>query len=150
MTHNTLPQPQFAYDHIDEIPFSPYFAVWSKEDNSRMALMNRKGELLTPFEIESCDAAVNNAIVLETAGKFGMFYYDGPEVYVKPEYDDISVGGVDEYHTFVRDGKEGRVTNDLRFVSDEDFTRLSDADQDELTERFLFANEPEDEVGTSL
>lgn len=120
----------FEFDNIECIPFTDVYAVSKKEDKRHFALM-AQGKVFTPYEIEIYGDVCDGAVRLASEGKIGMYAYEAG-VYIKPEYDDIYDEGVGACFIFVKDGKEGRVTWDKRFVSDEEFETLSDDEQTEL------------------
>lgn len=53
-------------------------------------------------------------------------------IYISPEYDEIYGGCVGEDFVFVKDGVEGWVTLDKRFISKEEYHNLPEDEQDDL------------------
>lgn len=133
------PMSSFDFKHMESIPFTPAYAVW-KEGSEKFALMMGQ-ELVTPFEIEHFCGASDGVILLKTDGKMGMLAYDPNFVYIAPEYDSIDYDGCGSYFTFVKDGIEGRVTLEGKFVSNEEFDGLSEDEQCDLEELvgFIYA-----------
>ena len=134
-----LPQTEFEYHYAERIPFTAIYAVWKSDDLKHFALM-AGGKVFTPYEIEAYGDVCDGAIRLAAGGKIGLLAYELGLTYIRPEYDDIYDEGIGEYFVFVKDGKEGRVTLDKRFISNEDFDRLSEEEQDKLEEiGFIYA-----------
>lgn len=130
------PVSDFDFEYIESIPFTPAHAVW-KEGSDKFALMIGK-ELVTPFELDKFCGASDGVIVFETDGKMGMLAYDPNFVYIAPEYDSIDYDGCGSCFTFVKDGIEGRVTYEGKFVSNEEFDSLSEDEQCDLEELIGF------------
>ena len=125
------PVTEFEYCLVAPIFMTPFHAVWKAEYGRYFALMVAD-KVITPYEIEEFDIPCDGVLPLYADGKKGMLAYDLGLIYIKPEYDDIHGGGIGEDFIFVKDGKKGRVTLDKRFVSDEEFSNLSEEEQDEL------------------
>ena len=123
----------FEYLHMARIPLTSVYAVWKPEDTKHLALMLEE-QIITPFEIEAYGDVSDGAIRLGANGKIGMLHYGNGITYVKPEYDDIHDEGVGEDFIFTKDGKEGRLTWEQRFVSDEEYNSLTADEQDALLE----------------
>ena len=124
------PITEFEFTHVERISFSPFYAV-CKEDKSHFALLYQ-GKVITPYELETYDAAVDGGIVLGANGKRGLLYYVDQLLYIKPEYDNVYDEGVGSDFFFVKDGVEGRLTMDGRFIPNEVFDNLTDEEYDEL------------------
>ncbi len=128
------PVTAFEYQRIERIPFTSIYAVWKPEDTKHLALMF-ENQIITPFEIEAYGDVSDGAIRLGANGKIGMLHFENGITYVKPEYDDIYDQGCDEDFLFVKDGKEGRLTWEQRFVSDEEYNSLTDDEKDAFLEK---------------
>ena len=132
------PVSDFDFEHVESIPFTPVHAVW-KAGSEKFALMIGR-ELVTPFELEKFCGASDGVIVLEVGGKMGMLAYDPNFIYIAPEYDRIDYDGCGSCFTFVKDGIEGRVTYEGKFVSNEEFDSLSEDEKCDLEEiGFVYA-----------
>lgn len=124
------PLTAFEYHLIMPLFMTPLYAVWKKDDLKHFALMVA-GKVITPYEIENYYPSCNDATILEADGKMGMLY-EPTLAYIKPEYDDIYCEGIGSDYTFVKDGVEGRITLDGRFISNDDFLSLPAEEQDDL------------------
>jgi hypothetical protein len=121
----------FDSHYVERIPFSAVYAEWKSDDLKHFAL--RIGSTaFTPHELEWYGQVRNGCVLLGANGKMGVLAIDQGLVYIAPEYDSVIEGGYGDDYTFVKDGKKGRVTLEKRFVSDEEFSKLSDEEQDEL------------------
>lgn len=126
------PITEFEYLYIEPIIFTQLYAVWKKEDNKHFALMCN-GKVITPYEIEDYGMACDGAVLLIANSKKGLVLFEQYEpIYIKPEYDDIYNDGCGSEFTFIKDGAEGRTTLDGKFISKEEFEKLSDEEQDDL------------------
>ena len=134
------PQTEFEYHYVERIPLTAIYAVWKSDDLKHFALM-AGGEVFTPYEMDAYGDVCDGAIRLAADGKIGMLAYELGLTYIKPEYDDIYDEGLGEYFVFVKDGKEGRVTLDKRFISNEDFDKLPQEEKDALEDiGFIYAD----------
>lgn len=125
------PITDFEFSQMEHIPFSPFYAVWKAEDEAHFALMH-DGKVFTPYEIEVYGDVVDGGVWLGANGKTGLIYYVGTLIYIKPEYDSIYDEGVGSDFFFVKDGVEGRLMLDGRFIPNEVFDNLTDEEYDEL------------------
>ncbi|MBO7497739.1 MAG: hypothetical protein J6T64_00925 [Bacteroidaceae bacterium] len=125
------PTTEFEYHQLIRVPFSDIYATWKSEDDKHFAFM-AEGKVFTPYELESISWISNGVGVVYANGKKGLVAVDLGLIYISPEYDDISGDGPGEFITFVKDGKEGRVTLDKRFVSNEAFESMTEEEQDKL------------------
>lgn len=127
------------FKHIENIPFTPISAVWKEDDPKHFALMS-VNTVFTPFELESYSEVWNSSFLVGAGGKVGIVVcYDQGPIYIKPEYDEISLAGPGEDYEFTKDGIKGSVTMDGRFISDKEYKGLSDEDKDELIGNFISA-----------
>lgn len=125
------PVTEAKFTHIERIDFSAIYAVCQDEDGKYCALM-AGGEVFTPYEIEHCYQQVDGCIIVEADGKYGVLAVDQGLVYISPEYDEVCDQGFGEDFLFVKDGVEGYVTLDNRFISKEEYAKLEAEAQDEL------------------
>ena len=126
------PITEFEFKYIEPITFTQIYAVWKEEDNKHFALMEA-GKVITPYELEGYDTPCDGAIILTANGKKGMLLFEQYEpTYIRPEYDEIYDDGCGSLFTFIKDGVQGRVTLDGKFISDEEFENLSEEEQDNL------------------
>ena len=127
------PVTEAKYAHIKRIAYSAIYAVSLAENEDRYALMVG-GEVITPYEIERCYGLVDGCIILEADGKYGVLAVEQGLVYIAPEYDEVCDQGVGDDFLFVKDGVEGFVTLDKRFISKAEYANLDVDAQDELYE----------------
>ena len=126
------PITEFEFKYIEPIIYTHIYAVCKEEDTKHFALMN-DGKVITPYELEDYEAPCDGAIILNANGKKGMLLFEQYEpTYIKPEYDEIYDDGCGSQFTFIKDGVQGRVTLDRKFISDEEFENLSEEEQDDL------------------
>lgn len=125
------PRSAFEFTSMEYIPFTAVVAVTKAGDNEHFALM-MMGTVLTPFELTKYYSPYNGCfIVCGDNNKKGLFDFEHL-IYIAPEYDDVYGGCIGEDFIFVKDGKEGWVTLDKRFISKEEFDKMSEDEQDEL------------------
>ncbi|MBQ5874359.1 MAG: WG repeat-containing protein [Alistipes sp.] len=127
------PVTEALYTHIQRITYSAIYAVCQEEGGKYCALM-AGGEVFTPYEIERCYPMVDGCIIVEANGKYGVLSVDQGLVYISPEYDEVCDQGFGDDFLFVKDGVEGYVTLDNRFISKEEYEKLEPEAQDELFE----------------
>lgn len=125
------PVTDFEYHDLFRIPFSAVYIVCKSEDLKHSALMVC-GKVFTPYEIESVSEVSNGLAAVYANDKKGLLVIDPDLIYISPQYDDIYGDGAGEDITFVKDGKEGRVTFDKRFVSNEEYENMTEEEQDHL------------------
>lgn len=113
----------FEYDDIDIEPLSKLFIV---RKDGKAALMNPRGQLLTPLELDKVYKymPVNGLIEIQMGDKSGLYDYCN-HLYVRPIYDEI-------------DEENGKVYVKLGerwgFVNGEDGTFIDEDDEDTLGE----------------
>ena len=112
------PVTAFEFHHMERIFDTDTYAVWKPDDLTHFALMN-DGKTFTPYELTKYGYRSPHTQFLYTGDKVGVLAYG--TTYVRPEYDRI-----DNYGNVVKDGIVGLVTNECRFVSDEELRNLSD------------------------
>ena len=127
------PVSEAVFTHIERIGYSAIYAVCQEEGGKYCALM-AGGEVFTPYEIERCYPLVDGCIIVEANGKYGVLAVDQGLVYISPEYDEVCDQGFDDDFLFVKDGVEGYVTLDKRFISKAEYAKLDPEAQDELLE----------------
>lgn len=137
--------PLSAFAHAEIVPIAPGLnfsdaQLVRQEANGPFALLV-DGEVFTPYEITGCFTPSNGYLVVQAAnGKCGMLDLVRRR-YVTPEYDEIRDEGDGTFITFVKDGKEGLLTLEGRFVSEDEYARMTDDEQDALLEAGLFSVE---------
>ena len=123
---------EFEFSYISHITFTHSAYVVTKEENAAHCAIMVYNKVVTPYEIDKIYEPCDGAIVVEKDGKSGLLSLEMGNVYVSPEYNDGDDEGYGSDYIFIKDGIEGRVTTDGRFVSNEEFETLSDKEQDEL------------------
>lgn len=88
--------------------------------------------MLTPFELEKRYEICDGAMMVEAGGKIGLMAIDHGNIYIRPEYDMIYDEGGGEYFIFVKDGVEGKVTMEGRFVSNKDYEAMTAEEEEEI------------------
>ena len=126
------PITDFEFHHISHIMHTYSSYVVSKEEDTDHCAIMVYNKVVTPYEIDQIYEPCDGAIAVEKDGKFGLLSYEMGMVYIKPEYDDVYDEGYGSDWIFIKDGVEGRVTTDGKFISNEEFETLSDEGQDEL------------------
>ncbi len=71
-------------------------------------------------------------MMVETGGKMGLLAIDLGNIYIRPEYDMIYDEGVGEYFIFVKDGVEGKVIIEGRFVSNKDYDAMTAEEEEQI------------------
>lgn len=98
------------------------FFVCVKEDgdNYIKGVLNSKGELVVPCEMDSVSEMINNNSVIEKDGKIGFLIGDG--TFIAPQYDDYD----DENGVLkvLKDGVWGYISADYEFIPEEDDERM--------------------------
>lgn len=117
-----MPFCEFLYDSINYMFATNGFFICAKIDGESVmrGVLNAKGEVLVPCEMDAICEMANNLIVLEKGGKYGFLTYDG--VFGKPIYDDIE----DELGLLrvCKNGVWGVVNVDCDFIAEDDEERM--------------------------
>lgn len=127
------PRTAFEFAFIERNFFSPVYFVWKAEDKKHFALM-AGSTVITPYELDGFYEPSDGCMIVRSGDKYGVLAIDQGLVYISPEYDDVLDQGFGENFIFVKDGVEGYVTLDGRFVSKEEYAELDPDAQDELLE----------------
>ena len=129
----------FDYHYIRRIEYTNLYLVTKEEDPDHFALMY-DFQVRTPFELEKHHEICDGAMMVEAGGKMGLMAIDLGNIYIRPEYDMIYDEGVGEYFIFVKDGVEGKVTMEGRFVSNKDYDAMTAEEEEELAPNgFIYA-----------
>lgn len=125
------PRSAFEFTRIENIPATAVDVVTKAGDEEHFALMIM-GTVITPFELTKYYMPYNGCFIVRgDNNKVGIFDFMRL-IYISPEYDEIYGGCVGEDFVFVKDGVEGWVTLDKRFVSKEEYHNMSEDEQDDL------------------
>ncbi len=124
------PVTAFEYADIQSIPYTHCFFVSKPEDPKHYAVM-MSGQIFTPFEITAFTEPCDGWFGVRKGDKKGLFSL-GTLDYVSPEYDEIYDEGDGSFIIFEKDGQEGRLTTEGRFVSNAEYDALTTEEQDEL------------------
>lgn len=127
------PHSAFEFSYIQTIPCLTEVHIACKGDDRKHFAFLVGGKEFTPYELTKLWEPCNGYLVAGNEdGKCGALILDGYGFgYLPPEYDNIYDEGIGSYITFVKDGKEGLLTYDGRFISKEDFEKLDEAGKDE-------------------
>jgi hypothetical protein len=126
------PITKFEFHYISHIMHTYSSYVVSKEEYPEHCAIMVYNKVVTPYEIDKIYEPCDGAIVVEKDGKCGLLSFEMGNVYIKPEYDGLYDNGYGSDWIFTKNGVEGRVTLDGKFVSNEEFETLSDEEQDKL------------------
>lgn len=127
------PRTAFEFAFIERNFFSPVYFVWKPEDKKHFALM-AGGTVITPYELDGYCEPCDGCMIVSSGDKYGVLAIDQGLVYVAPEYDAVYDQGFGDDFLFVKNGVEGYVTLDNRFVSKDEYSELEPEEQDELLE----------------
>lgn len=106
----TLP----IYDAIELDPISCFFIAVKR---GKKGILNYKGEEIAPCEMNMIYGMSNGIMVLEKAGKFGLFTETG--LYVCPSYNEVEEE--DGIVRACREGEWGYIGADGSFISEQEF-----------------------------
>ena len=126
------PITEFEFHHISHIMYTYSSYVVTKEEDADHCAIMVYNKVVTPYEIDKIYDPCDGAIVVEKDGKSGLLSLEMGNIYVSPEYDDVYDDGYGSDWIFTKNGIEGRVTLDGKFVSNEEFETLSEEEQDKL------------------
>lgn len=105
----------FEFDAAFHIEFTEFVAV-RKEDTGKWGLVDMKGNMLVPTEMDVIyNDAANGCIFVDKDGKSGVYDYVN-EAFAYPEYESIDGMGEGGNLRFTKDGQEGYVTTDGQFL----------------------------------
>ena len=124
------PASKFEFSRIDYIPCTNVFMVWKEGDDKHFALWY-DGEVVTPYDLDAAYDLCDGNVVVEKGGKQGLLYVTEGTLYVTPEYDEIE-GSSDATFVFRKDGKEGWVTTEGQFVTEQEFNALEGEEFDKV------------------
>ncbi len=125
------PVTDFEYHYIERIENSVIYACWKPNDLKHFALMVA-GAVITPYELDGYGEVCDGCLIVTRDGKYGVLAIDQGLVYVSPIYDEIIDQGVGEDFLFVKDGVNGVVTLDNRFIANDQFEQLDDEEYDNI------------------
>lgn len=132
------PHSAFEFSYIKPIPFLSEVHIACKEGDDKHFALLVGGKEFTPYELtkyyEPCDGYM---VVCNEDNKCGFLDLE-QLIYVSPEFDDIYDEGEGSDITFVKDGKEGILTYDKKFISKEDYNKMSDDEQDRILDEGYF------------
>lgn len=123
----------FDYYYIERMFGTALYAVWQPEDKKHFAIM-AAGVVLTPYEIEQYYLPCDGCAIIKANGKYGVIAIDQGLIYIAPEYDEVLDQGFGEYFLFIKDGVEGYVTLEGKFISKHEYAGLAPEEQDEYLE----------------
>ena len=134
------PVTDFEYSTIKLIPLtSCLYAVKTDADPKHFALLI-PGVMRTPFELDKYYERCDNNLFVDGDGKCGVYDLSSG-VYVAPEYDEIEFIDLGENYIFVKDGVKGYLALDKRFISLDDYEKLSDEEYDKWWETGFICSE---------
>lgn len=132
------PYSAFEFSYIKPIPLLPEVHIACREGDDKHFALLVGGKEFTPYELtkhyEPCDGYM---VVCNEDNKCGFLDLQSL-IYVSPEFDDIYDEGIGSDITFVKDGKEGILTYDKKFISKEDYNNMSDDEQDRILDEGYF------------
>ena len=128
------PMSALEFDMITPIEASQAFKVWKDGDNSHFAIW-ADGKPVTPFILDaSSEDCIAGLVLIGAKGKKGILVLGDTTLYVTPEYDEVEPLNDTGYTIFTKDGVEGYVTLDNRFIPIHDYDLMIGAVRDELEE----------------
>ena len=120
----------FDYYYIERVFNAAIYAVTQAEDKKHFALM-AAGTVLTPYEVEEYYLPCDGCMIIRKNDKYGVLAIDQGLIYIAPEYDKVLDPGYGEYFLFIKDGVEGYVTLEGKFISKDEFDNLEIDEQNE-------------------
>ena len=97
-----------------------YFNGYGVMKDGKWSILNRNGEEIVPFIIDEILEPYGSCLFFKSEGKIGCIDPKCELPYVPAEYESYELASIDEPYKFVRDGKEGYVTGDGKFISEDE------------------------------
>lgn len=92
-------------------------------EQSKVGVLNTKGEVVVPCEMDYIYEFANNFAALKKGEKYGIVTYSGG--FIEPIYDDVEEK--DGYITASKDGVWGYITEELNFIAEDDEEAMENA-----------------------